>query len=69
MKYLVRVRDVCFKDVVVDAEDEYDAENAVEELLANGKISVDECEEETVECVRLATESDLLIFQHVKSGG
>ena len=66
MKYLVRVREVCFKDVIVEANDEYEAEEIVEELLLCGRISVNECEDETVECVRKATESDMKFHQHVE---
>ena len=67
MKYLVRVRDVCFKDVIVEAADEYDAEDIVEELLLNGQFSVDECEDETIECIREATDSDMDVYKYFKA--
>lgn len=66
MQYLVRIREVLIKDVIVEADDKYEAEEIVEELYEDGKIHVNECEDNSIDCIREASESDLRFHKHVE---
>lgn len=60
MKYLVNIEEVLSRDVVIEAENENDAEDKVEQLYHECKIVLDYHDfigEPTIKCKRVCAES------------
>lgn len=61
MKYLVNVEEVLTRDVIVEAEDEADAEYKVERLYFDEKIVLDDSDfigEPIIKCKRVCSETE-----------
>ena len=61
MKYLVNVEEILTRDVVIEAEDEADAEDKVEQLYNECKIVLDYHDfvgEPTIKCKRICSDNE-----------
>lgn len=61
MKYLVNVEEISSRDIIVEAENETDAEFIVEGLYHKEKIVLDSNDfigEPTIKCLRVCTETE-----------
>ena len=67
MKYIVRIEELFIKDVIVEAEDIYDAEDIVQDLYSDGKIEVNvkHFESSSVDALREADNYDEQCYECV----
>ena len=62
MKYLVTVEEILSRDIIIEAENEIDAEMQVEDLYRTEKIVLDYSDfigEPTIKCKRVCTETEV----------
>ena len=62
MKYLVTVEEILSRDIIIEAENEIDAEMQVEDLYRTEKIVLDYSDfigEPTIKCKRVCTEAEV----------
>lgn len=61
MKYLVNIEEILSRDIIIEAENEADAVDKVEDLYSNCKIVLDYSDfigKPTIECKRICNESE-----------
>ena len=61
MKYLVNVEEILSRDIIIEAEDETDAEYKVEQLYHQEKIVLDYSDfigEPTIKCLRICDDAE-----------
>lgn len=62
MKYLVNVEEILSRDIIIEAENDTDAEMQVEDLYRKEKIVLDYNDfigEPTIKCKRVCTEAEI----------
>lgn len=61
MKYLVNIEEILSRDIIIEAENEADAVDKIEDLYSNCKIVLDYSDfigEPTIKCKRVCDESE-----------